>query len=600
MAESSREHLRLARVIPIPPRHLVERLMRKCGQFLTQAIDCLILARNSVYLPCNFMVRQANESMFSTSMKLWSRLWQQALQLGRANCPRCSPFGRLMIQSCSISGSQAEGLTSRGRGSVFGNTSDEVMMYVLGPVQWVLTDTEIRGAAGTTGSARTPRLILAPADRPGFVRVLQQRQSDCPHPEMLPFLAEDVRLFNSELAFATQLHTKLLVNRSAPSYVDLIDGACPTMSAEVLELVRQRHQELGLPEVENVPCLHVPCWPSQEFFTRGREHGWPPAAALEDMERFGVHLVPVGATDSYEWRWSFSRAEMVTVMHLDPVPRCALTTVKACEEVVTLSGKSLKSCYVKTAVLWLCQAKRGQSWESVSEGVLEILDYLEKAFTAKQLCCFYWQDINMLELTKRKERRATLWTIIYIRRHMTSLMLQRMWPYLPPLLREPLLREPQPRLSDGQMRVALIRSLVTHGVKLSSSMYFRSFALRTFSAMISFVALSSTPAEVRVMFREYATPWHLRSCLFHALLVAPREVVSRTHLTENEDGSFVWDVTPLMELLTEECVCLFLSPVPGPASGEVTRRRRQMLGRDRPAARDQPGQFCTRLLAIQT
>ena len=53
-------------------------------------------------------------------------------------------------------------------------------------------------------------------------------------------------------------------------------------------------------------------------------------------------------------------------------------------------------------------------------------------------------------------------------------------------------------------------------------------------------------------------------------------------------------------LVSVMCVCLFLSPVPGPASGEVTRRRRQMLGRDRPAARDQPGQFCTRLLAIQT
>ena len=513
---------------------MVNHLVRKGGQFLGQAIDCIMSVKNDFNPEYNYLVHQGNEQSFNNNMKLWLQPWQRALQLERAervSCQRCSPFGRLLIQSCSISGSRMEQLDTGDIHSLR-SCSDVDQMVVLGPVQWVCADPgtgEAAETAGTTDRPEAPRLATAPTGHPGFVRVLQQRQSDCPHPETLPFSAEDVRQFFSKLKLMPG--SEQSINGPAISYVAYDDG------------------NTRFPEMDSVPCLHIPCWPSEEFFKRCRETGWPPAAALEDMKRFGVHLVPVGApgsaTERFEWRWSFSRAEVVTVLHIDSVPKCALMTVKTCKRGTSLQGKCLKSYYIKTAVFWLCQAQGGQPWQSVSQGVVQILNYLEQALTAKELRCFFWKDINILELTTRDERRAALRTIRHIRKHMTSLLIQANWVYLPLLL-----REPQPRLSEEQMRVILVRQLITKGVFTSSIEYY--YVRTSHGDLMTLAILSSNPAEVCRMFRTHTTAWTLKRSLLHALIMAPREVASQMPLRASEDGGFFWDAAPLMSLLTED------------------------------------------------
>ena len=541
MAEAAQTGPGMAGASPKLSRAQVDRLVRKGGQFLGQAIDCIISVKNAFNPQYNYLMQQGNEQDFSTNIKLWMQPWQRALQLERAerlSCQRCSPFGRLLIQSCSGSGSRMEQLANNGICSLK-NCSDMDQMVVLGPVQWVCADQDAERAAkttepaGTTDRREVPRLATAPTGHLGFVRVLQQRQSNCPHPEALPFSAEDVRQFFSEL----MPDSELSINGPAISYAVL----CPTP--------RYNAYNAGVPEIDSVPCLHIPCWPSEEFFKRCRETGWPPAAALEEMKRFGVHLVPVGArgsaTEHLEWRWSFSRAEMVTVLHFDSVPRCAVKTVKACKTETSLQGKCLKSYYIKTAVFWLYQAQGGQPWESVSHGVVHILNYLEQALATKRLGCFFWKDINILELTTRDERRAALRTIHHIRKHMTSLLIQANWVYLPLLL-----REPQPRLSEEQMRVILVRQLIIQGVFTSSMEYY--YVLTSHDDLMTLAILSSNPAEVCSMFREFTTAWNLKRILLHALIVAPREVASQIPLKASEDGGFFWDVAPLMSLLTED------------------------------------------------
>ncbi|KAF0286837.1 Protein mab-21-like 3 [Amphibalanus amphitrite] len=424
-------------------------------------------------------------------------------------------------------------------------------MYTLGPVQWVSADTEAVGTkkesggqAGTADGSDTPRLMLAPTSHLGFVRVLQQPRPECTHTEPLPFSAQDVRQYCSEFELAVQPRAKLSIHGPAISYVKPQIHDEPHLASP--------HSKCGVALVDRILCLHVICWPSDEFFARCRESGWLPEAALNDIREFGLHLVPVGApgsaTEHLEWRWSFSRAEVITVLYLDQIPRSVIKTMKACTKCANLPGKMLKSYHIKTAVFWLCQAEAGHPrWSSVSQGILQVLDYLEKAYQTKELKCFYWKDINIMELMNRAERKASLKTVKHIRDNMKTLLIQSNWN-----LSQFLLQQPQPRLSQKEARIALTRHMVIYGVSLNQHLYFYFAKAHRVDAHIKFAAVSSKPAEVCRMFREYTSGWHMNKFLLHALMIAPEEVVEQVRLTKNESGIFEWDAAALLALLTED------------------------------------------------
>ncbi|KAF0286838.1 Protein mab-21-like 3 [Amphibalanus amphitrite] len=425
-------------------------------------------------------------------------------------------------------------------------------MYTLGPVQWVSADTEAVGTEkvilevkpGPPTARTTPRLMLAPTSHLGFVRVLQQPRPECTHTEPLPFSAQDVRQYCSEFELAVQPRAKLSIHGPAISYVKPQIHDEPHLASP--------HSKCGVALVDRILCLHVLCWPSDEFFARCRESGWLPEAALNDIREFGLHLVPVGApgsaTEHLEWRWSFSRAEVITVLYLDQIPRSVIKTMKACKKYANLPGKVLKSYHLKTAVFWLCQAEAGHPrWSSVSQGILQVLDYLEKAYQTKKLKCFYWKDINIMELMNRAERKASLKTVKHIRNHMKTLLIQSNWH-----LSVFLLQQPQPRLQKQEARIVLIRHMITYGVYMSATSCFCFAKAGRLDAKIKFAIVSSHPAEVCRMFREYTSGWYMKSFLLHALMIAPEEVVEQVRLTESESGIFEWDAAPLLALLTED------------------------------------------------
>ena len=139
--------------------------------------------------------------------------------------------------------------------------------------------------------------------------------------------------------------------------------------------------------IDYVPCLRLPGWwpAEQEFANRYRQADFPPAEARDDMRKFGVHLVPTGRpgseTEAIEWRISLSRAEIVAAYNLSAVQHATITTVKQMKNTLEKNGMTstdkhctLKSYFIKSAVLCLVQDNPIGSWAGVSDGVCWVLD----------------------------------------------------------------------------------------------------------------------------------------------------------------------------------------------------------------------------------
>ncbi|KAF0307705.1 hypothetical protein FJT64_002232 [Amphibalanus amphitrite] len=139
--------------------------------------------------------------------------------------------------------------------------------------------------------------------------------------------------------------------------------------------------------------------------------------AQEELCQFGVHLVPTGregsATELYEWRLSFSRAEVVAIHQLTVTQRAVVKAVKRMKNYMREGGAnpSLKSYYLKTAALWLAQDRPADSWTGVVDGVGTILDWLQQHIAAGSLPCFFWPDIDLMSLVTIEERKDMLKTI---------------------------------------------------------------------------------------------------------------------------------------------------------------------------------------------
>ena len=140
----------------------------------------------------------------------------------------------------------------------------------------------------------------------------------------------------------------------------------------------------GKAEFGEFPCLRVPVWWfSNEFFTRHRRYTWPPKNMLDDIREYGLHLVPVSTPESstaeMQWHMSFSRAEVVIASHLTDRQRCAAIAFNICQTALGEDNIVIKPYFVKTALFWLCEQTPTEDWMSVTQGVLQLLDYLEHA-----------------------------------------------------------------------------------------------------------------------------------------------------------------------------------------------------------------------------
>ncbi|KAJ7381862.1 hypothetical protein OS493_038626 [Desmophyllum pertusum] len=81
--------------------------------------------------------------------------------------------------------------------------------------------------------------------------------------------------------------------------------------------------------------LRCESWPSQaeEWIQRDRSHNWPSSGLISEISAQGCHIVPVGSHTSdlreFEWRFSFSVAEMMLARSLTENHKLAYSVLKA-------------------------------------------------------------------------------------------------------------------------------------------------------------------------------------------------------------------------------------------------------------------------------
>lgn len=152
--------------------------------------------------------------------------------------------------------------------------------------------------------------------------------------------------------------------------------------------------------------LKCPFWPSQaeEWIHRDRVN-WPRSEAVSAITNHGCHVVPVGSHNSnlreYEWRFSFSVAELMLVNSLSETQKLTYSMLKALiKSEMKLRGIDLFASYhLKTCLFWFLEKKGTESWETRSSGVniLELLDSLITFYSEGFLPNYFILKNNMID-----------------------------------------------------------------------------------------------------------------------------------------------------------------------------------------------------------
>ena len=131
--------------------------------------------------------------------------------------------------------------------------------------------------------------------------------------------------------------------------------------------------------VDRVLCLRCLAWPTQaaDWSTRHRNYEWPDSATVDRVVSNGCDSVCVAHPkcrqheweSKYQWRLSFSRAEIVLINSWMPLQqivyhllRAFLKTEQLTESDENAGSGTLSNYHIKTLMLWACELKPRSWW----------------------------------------------------------------------------------------------------------------------------------------------------------------------------------------------------------------------------------------------
>ena len=131
--------------------------------------------------------------------------------------------------------------------------------------------------------------------------------------------------------------------------------------------------------MDGVPCMRCLSWPPQaaDWPTRQRNYGWPDSATVDLVVSNGCDVVRVAHRQSrqhewmnkYQWRLSFSRAEVLLLNSWMPVQQIVYHVLRLTVKTERLlditdnTGSNIFSNYhIKTLMLWACELKPRHWW----------------------------------------------------------------------------------------------------------------------------------------------------------------------------------------------------------------------------------------------
>ena len=116
-------------------------------------------------------------------------------------------------------------------------------------------------------------------------------------------------------------------------------------------------------------------WPPQaaDWPTRRRNCGWPDSATVDRVVSNGCDLVRVAHQcrqhewmSKYQWRLSFSRAEIVLINSWMPVQQIVYHMLRVFMKTEQLIGEgsvgTLSNYHIKSLMLWACEMKPKIWW----------------------------------------------------------------------------------------------------------------------------------------------------------------------------------------------------------------------------------------------
>jgi len=166
-----------------------------------------------------------------------------------------------------------------------------------------------------------------------------------------------------------------------------------------------------------VPCIRCLSWPLQaaDWPTRHRNYGWPDSATLDRVVSNGCDVVGVAHRQcrqlewigDYQWRLSFSRAEIVLINSWMPLQQIVYHMLRYFVKTERLTdctddsgAGTLSNYHIKTLMLWACELKPTSWWTEDLNLVrisAELLNTLSVWLTDTRCLHYFVNNCNLLD-----------------------------------------------------------------------------------------------------------------------------------------------------------------------------------------------------------
>ena len=182
-------------------------------------------------------------------------------------------------------------------------------------------------------------------------------------------------------------HTPIYATHD-PGDKDSVHGPACTFEYALPSSMTNRSFAKGDSSLDRVFCMRCLLWPTQaaDWPTRRRNYGWPDLATVDRVVNNGCDLVQVAHRlcrddewmSKYQWRLSFSRAEIVLINSWTQVQQIMYHMLrvflksKRYVESNDSGEKTLSNYHIKTVMLWACELKLRSWWSDDFNNVVEI------------------------------------------------------------------------------------------------------------------------------------------------------------------------------------------------------------------------------------
>ena len=155
--------------------------------------------------------------------------------------------------------------------------------------------------------------------------------------------------------------------------------------------------------VPAIPFTHLPSI-MIPFLHRTKNRDWPRKKTIEEILRLPCHAVPkpdLRRECEYDWRISFSVAEILLSQSLDVIQRKCYRVLKAVvkSKINEHSEVPLPSFYLKTQFYWFCEKSSKSEWTAPLLGKqwMKLLKKIIKCLEKRRIKHYFIPQLNLLQ-----------------------------------------------------------------------------------------------------------------------------------------------------------------------------------------------------------